>query len=202
MGAVAVALALAGCSGAAAQSSSADPEPAAPSVVPGGTTTALAGAGSTVTPPAGYDVVVVADPGDPLAAGLQQAVEVWAQEVGAQVSTSAATDEDEVYAALLAAVQRHPDLVVGAGNGVVDQLAMVSPQVLDQEFLVLGAQLSEPTDNVTAVVWAGASFRGSGFSAPEDSTATTVTAERAAEAVDAGVATVLADETGVVVALG
>ena len=37
---------------------------------------------------------------------------------------------------------------------------------LDQQFLVLGAELAEPTENVTAADWAGASFRGEGLGMP------------------------------------
>ena len=40
---------------------------------------------------------------------------------------------------------------------------MVTPNHLDQQFLVVGAELAEPTANVTAADWTGASFRGEGL---------------------------------------
>ena len=49
---------------------------------------------------------------------------------------------------------------VSAGQALVDALALVTPSHLDQQFLVVGAQLPEPTVNVTAAVWRGASSRG------------------------------------------
>jgi hypothetical protein len=53
-----------------------------------------------------------------------------------------------------------PDLVICAGNALVDALALVTASHLDQQFLVVGAQLPEPTVNVTAAIWRGASSRG------------------------------------------
>lgn len=190
---------LTGCAGASPEVS-ASTAGSIGAVAPEGTMTPTPGSGAT--PPTGYDVVAIADEADPVAAGLVSAAEQWAGRVGAHLVTTDATGEDEVYAAVTAAVAEHPDLVVGAGAGVVDQLAMLTSQVLDQQFLVLGAQLSEPTENVTAVVWPGAAFRGSGLGASDEGTATSVTAERATEAVEAGVASVLEGRTGIVLALG
>jgi hypothetical protein len=55
--------------------------------------------------------------------------------------------------------------VAGAGIGVIDAFSLLTAQHLAQEFLVVGAQLPEPTENVTSVLWPGALLRGSGLSA-------------------------------------
>jgi uncharacterized protein YcbX len=77
-----------------------------------------------------------------------------------------------------------PDLVICAGNALVDALALVTASHLDQQFLVVGAQLPEPTVNVTAAVWRDA-----------------FTTEDAGAAIRAGVASVLNDLTGIVISL-
>ena len=72
---------------------------------------------------------------------------------------------------------------------------------LDQQFLVIGAELAEPTVNVTAADWTGASFRGEGLGMPDAYDPATFTPERAARAVRAGVAAVLNGITGIVIRL-
>jgi hypothetical protein len=47
--------------------------------------------------------------------------------------------------------------VISAGNALVDALALVTASHVDQQFLVVGAQLPEPTVNVTAAIWRDAS---------------------------------------------
>ena len=93
-----------------------------------------------------------------------------------------------------------PDLIVSAGNDLVDPLALVTPNHLDQQFLVVGAELAEPTHNVTAVDWTGASFRGEGLgmSSTYDPQLVHRRALRGAP-IRAGVAAVLNDLTGIVV---
>lgn len=54
-----------------------------------------------------------------------------------------------------------PDVVVVLGGNVLSALDRVSASNLGQQFLVLGAQLPEPTENVTAVIWPGADARAS-----------------------------------------
>jgi hypothetical protein len=78
-------------------------------------------------------------------------------------------------------------------------LALVTPNHLDQQFLVVGAELAEPTANVTATDWTGASFRGEGLGMSSEYDAATFTPERAARAVRAGVAAVLHHLTGIVI---
>ncbi|EOD67187.1 hypothetical protein [Amycolatopsis vancoresmycina] len=43
-----------------------------------------------------------------------------------------------------------PDLIISTGKDLVDALALVTASHLDRQFLVLGAELAEPTANVTA----------------------------------------------------
>ena len=92
----------------------------------------------------------------------------------------------------------HPDLVVSAGNDLVDPLAVVTANHLDQQFLVVGAEVAEPTHNVTAVDWTGASFRGEGLGTSSTYDPDSFTPERCAAAIRAGVAAVLNDLTGIV----
>jgi hypothetical protein len=61
---------------------------------------------------------------------------------------------------IVEAMDLTPDLVICAGHALVDALALVTASHLDQQFLVVGAQLPEPTVNVTAAIWRGASSRG------------------------------------------
>jgi hypothetical protein len=92
-----------------------------------------------------------------------------------------------------------PDLIVSAGNDLVDPLALVTASHLAQQFLVVGAELAEPTQNVTAVDWSGASFRGEGLGMSSTYDPDSFTAERCAAAIRAGVAAVLTELTGIVV---
>ncbi len=92
-----------------------------------------------------------------------------------------------------------PDLIVSAGNDLIDPLALVTPNHLDEKFLVVGAELAEPTHNVTAVDWDGASFRGEGLGMSSTYDPNSFTPDRCAAAIRAGVAAVLNDLTGIVV---
>ena len=94
-----------------------------------------------------------------------------------------------------------PDLVISVGHALVDPLALVTASHLDQQFLVVGAELAEPTENVTAADWTGAAFRGEGLGMPSAYDPATFTHERIGRAVRAGVAAVLNDITGIVIQL-
>jgi hypothetical protein len=149
----------------------------------------------------GYRVVVIHAEGDPTADTLVSAVHSWAATSGAEVDDVAAATPDDVETAITVVAAETPDLIVGAGAGTVDVFSLVTAQFLDQQFLVLGAQLPEPTANVTAVVWPGAGFRGTGIT-PDDATVDgAVTPERASAAVEAGYASIRLGVTGVVVSL-
>jgi hypothetical protein len=68
-----------------------------------------------------------------------------------------------------------------------------------QPFLVVGAELAEPTHNVTAVDWPGASFRGEGLGASSTYDAASFTTPRCDAAIRAGTAAGLTGLTGIVV---
>lgn len=110
--------------------------------------------------------------------------------------------EDPVGAALERALSARPDLIVGLGDGVVDVFSFESAQRLDQQFLVIGAQLAEPTGNVTAVVWDGATSRGSAAGPDGELDAVSITEERGEDAFEAGLASIQDGTTGVVLHLG
>ena len=103
---------------------------------------------------------------------------------------------------IVEAMDLRPDLVICAGNALVDALALVTASHLDQQFLVVGAQLPEPTVNVTAAIWRGASSRGG--EVPDTASSfdpDAFTPEHAGAAIRAGVASVLSDLTGIVISL-
>ncbi len=115
--------------------------------------------------PAGYDVVLLSDAGDAADAPtrtLLDAVESWAADEDVTVTPFSAKGPDDRIAAVLRAVDAEPDLVITVGNHMVDPLAAVSPTALHQQFLVVGAEIAEPTSNVTAADWTGGGFRGEG----------------------------------------
>src|SRR6185436_12714143 len=119
------------------------------------------------------------------------------------LETVAVKRPDGFIDGIVEAMDLRPDLVICAGNALVDTLALVTASHLDQQFLVIGAQLPEPTVNVTAAVWRGASSRGG--EVPDTAMsfdAEAVTPERAGAAIRAGVASVLSDLTGIVIWLG
>ncbi|MFE7506880.1 BMP family ABC transporter substrate-binding protein [Promicromonospora sp. NPDC057488] len=154
-----------------------------------------------VAAPAGFSMVVVARGADATTATLTDAVEHYAEEHGADLTVLPARDDDEVEQRIDEAVAAAPDLVVGVGDGVVDVFSLITAQYLETDFLLVGAQLPEPTHNVTAVVWPGAEFRGTGLG-NDAARANAVTPDRAREAVAAGAASVLHDLTGIVIELG
>ncbi|MFB2600298.1 BMP family ABC transporter substrate-binding protein [Herbiconiux sp. P17] len=160
------------------------------------------GSWSGVHPPAGYRVVLITAGTDAPTETLIAAIGAWADREGVDLEQVTAADDDEVEDRLDEAVASSPDLVLGAGNGVIDVFALLTGQHLAQQFLVVGAELPEPTGNVTAVIWPGASFRGTGLGTSGEQDDSTFTPERADAAVSAGVASVLHGVTGIVVYLG
>ncbi|QAY64749.1 BMP family ABC transporter substrate-binding protein [Xylanimonas allomyrinae] len=172
-----------------------------PTPAPESTVSPEPGSWDGVVPAAGYRMVLVTEGDDPATTTLAAAVTRYAAAHEVALTTLTAHGDDEVAARLEHAAADAPDLIVGAGDGVVDVFALLTAQHLDQQFLVLGAQLGEPTDNVTAVVWPGATFRGTGLATDGDRDPATVTAARGAEAIGAGVASVLHGVTGIVLDL-
>jgi hypothetical protein len=205
LAAVVVASALTACGGDSWQQPHAVPTPVGtlgagfePSSAPSPEATIVPAAGSwdDVHPSPGYRVVLLTAGDDAPTQALVDAVHDWADAESIDLRTVAA-DADHVDA-ILSAIELKPDLVISAGNDLVDPLALVTASHLDQNFLVVGAEVGEPTHNVTAVDWSGASFRGEGNNASSTYDPATFTAERCASAVRAGVAAVLHDLTGIV----
>ncbi len=158
---------------------------------PEATITPAQGSWSDVHPSADYRVVLVTHGTDQPTRNLVAAVEEWADEVDADLRTVAVTDPHDLVPGITRALDMKPDLIVGAGNDLIDPLALVTASHLSQQFLVVGAELAEPTHNVTSVDWQGASFRGEGLGASSTYDPGSFTPERCAAAVRAGVAAVL-----------
>jgi hypothetical protein len=166
------------------------------------TITPRPGSWDAVHPPKDYRVVLLTAGDDPQTKTLVTAVQEWAKQEHVSLKTVTATAGDDYIARIGEAMDLHPELVIAAGNHLVDPLAMVTPNHLDQQFLVVGAELAEPTGNVTAADWTGASFRGEGLGMSSGYDPATFTPARAAAAVRAGVASVLTGLTGIVLWLG
>ncbi|MFC3505293.1 hypothetical protein ACFOOK_30625 [Micromonospora krabiensis] len=172
-------------------------DPSAPPA-PEGTITPRPGSWSGVHPAKDYRVVLLTVGDDAPTKALVTAVKEWADDEDVDLRTVVADRHDPVPG-IVKAMDLGPDLVVSAGNDLVDPLALVTANHLDQQFLVVGAELAEPTHNVTAVDWAGASFRGEGLGMSSTYDPASFTAERCAAAIRAGVAAVLHAMTGIVV---
>lgn len=155
-----------------------------------------AGSWSGVHPSAGYRVVLLTAGDDRAAKAVARAVTKWADDEDVDLRTVKA--DDNHIDGIVAAMDLKPDLIISAGNDLIDALTTVTASHLDQHFLVVGAEVAEPTANVTAVDWAGASFRGEGLVASTKFDPKTFTAARCAKAIRAGVAAVLHDLTGIV----
>ncbi|MEU8708827.1 hypothetical protein [Streptomyces sp. NPDC048565] len=169
------------------------------SPAPESTVTPSPGSWSEVRPAAGTRVVLLGAGSDRPTKTLVKAVKAWADEADVDLRTETASDETDLLPAVIRAVDLHPDLVISAGNDLIDPLTTVSPSHLAQDFLVVGAELAEPTENVTAVDWSGASYRGEGLGMSSTYDPASFTEARCAAAVRAGTAAVLTGHTGIVV---
>ncbi|MFC4018936.1 hypothetical protein ACFOW4_13420 [Micromonospora sp. GCM10011542] len=165
---------------------------------PESTVTPRPGSWNGVHPSKDYRVVLLTAGDDHPTKALVTAVEEWADDEHVDLRTVVADVHDPV-AGITKALELSPDLVVSAGNDLIDPLALVTANHLSQHFLVVGAELAEPTYNVTAVDWSGASFRGEGLGMSSTYDPGSFTAERCAAAIRAGVAAVLHDLTGIVI---
>ncbi|PJJ65272.1 BMP family ABC transporter substrate-binding protein [Compostimonas suwonensis] len=168
---------------------------------PEATITPEVGSWDGVTPPPGYRVILLSAGDDAATATLVTAVTNWARSTGVDLQAMTASNDDGIEADIEKAVELEPDLVVSAGDKMIDVLMLLSSQHLNQQFLVVGSELPEPTGNVTSVTWPGATFRGTGLGAADQPDPAAITPERAAAAVPAGVASVLHGLTGIVVRL-
>lgn len=166
---------------------------------PEATITPTPGSWDEVHPSPGYRVVLLTAGDDPQTRTLVRAVNAWAADEQVSMKTLTATRSDQYIPRISEALGLAPDLVISAGNDLIDPLAQVTPNHLDQQFLVIGAELAEPTENVTAADWTGASFRGEGLGMSSTYDPKSFTPERAGAAVRAGVASVLNGLTGIVI---
>lgn len=172
-------------------------DPSAPPS-PEATVTPRPGSWDAVHPSKGYRVVLLTAGDDAQTKTLVTAVEEWAKQEKVSLKTVKASQPDQYVPQISKAIDLAPDVIISAGNALVDPLALVTPNHLDQQFLVVGAELAEPTANVTAADWTGASYRGEGLGASSTYDPDSFTPERAAVAVRAGVASVLHGLTGIV----
>jgi hypothetical protein len=175
-------------------------DPKAPPA-PEATITPRPGSWNAVHPSKGYRVVLLTAGEDAPTKALVDAVRSWADEEDVSLKTVTATHPAEYVPRIRRAIDMAPDLIICAGNQLVDPLALVTASHLDRQFLVVGAELAEPTANVTAADWTGASFRGEGLGMPDAYDPDSFTRERTGRAVRAGVAAVLNGITGIVIRL-
>lgn len=166
---------------------------------PAGTFTPGPGSWRGTSPGPGYTAVLLTTDQDRRTRVLADAVRAWAAEAGVDLSVVTADDPGHYVARIQEAVDLGTDLVVTTGDGLVDPLALVTASTLDQQYLVVGAELAEPTLNVTAADWTGASYRGEGLGQATAFDPSTFTPERAGRAVRAGVAALLTGLNGTVV---
>ena len=139
-------------------------DPAAPPT-PEATITPAPGSWDDVNPSEGYRVVLVTAGDDDPTETLVDAVNAWADEEEVSLKTLTATDPGTYIDTIDKAITMEPDLVISAGNELVDPMTTVSAHHLDQQFLVVGAELAEPTENVTAADWT-VRVRGEGLGCP------------------------------------
>jgi hypothetical protein len=164
---------------------------------PEGTVTPEPGSWDGVHPSKGYRVVLLTAGDDAPTKALIRAVQDWASQEEVSLRTIAA--DGNLIPSITTAADLRPDLIVSAGNTLVDPLAVVTASHLSQQFLVVGAEVAEPTGNVTATDWSGASFRGEGLGASSTYDPASFTEARCAAAIRAGVAAVLHNLTGIVI---
>ncbi|MEW1859064.1 hypothetical protein OG896_23490 [Streptomyces sp. NBC_00669] len=173
-------------------------DPSAPPA-PEATITPRPGSWNGVHPSKGYRVVLLTAGDDRPTRSLVTAVKDWAAKEHVSLRTVVADGPSDLLPAITRSLAARPDLVVSAGDGLVDPLATATANHLSQQFLVVGAELAEPTQNVTSVDWSGASFRGEGLGMSSTYDAASFTAERCTAAIGAGTAAVLNHLTGIVI---
>ena len=143
-----------------------------------------AGSWADVRPSPGYRVVLLTSGDDVTTQRLSTAVAEWAE--ASDVDLRHVEVDTDPVVGIVDAMDMNPELIVTAGEDLVDALAMVTPNHLDVPFLVLGAELAEPTYNVTAVDWSGAGFRGEGLGTATHFDESSFSPERCAAAIRAG----------------
>lgn len=171
-------------------------DPSAPPS-PEATITPSPGSWDGVRPAKGYRVVLLTAGDDAQTKTLVTGVQDWAS--AEKVSLKTVDAPGDYVTKIAEAISLKPDLIISAGNPLVDPLALVTASHLDQQFLVIGAELAEPTANVTAATWAGASYRGEGLGTSTAYNPNSFTPDHAAAAVRAGAAAVLSGHTGIII---
>jgi hypothetical protein len=165
---------------------------------------------NSVRPSGDYRVLVLAagkderSAQDPQVAVLVEAVDTWAKaESRVKLKIRYLSDPRSFFRDLDdAAKSEHADLIVTGGNSLVEPVAAVSANYAGEEpqqFLVLGAEVAEPTINIAATDWIGSAYLGEGLDESLYYDPATVTAPRAYAALRAGVAAVLSGYTSVIV---
>jgi basic membrane lipoprotein Med (substrate-binding protein (PBP1-ABC) superfamily) len=155
-----------------------------------------------VRPSSAYRVLVLADgrddhtPRDAQVAILVNAVQKWAQEEDRVKLKIRYLGDPQTYTDGIdrAASSDNADLIVIAGNNLVDPVAAISANYAGenpQQFLVLGAEVAEPTNNIAASDWTGSAYLGEGLQESQYYDPASVTAPRAYAALRAGVAAIL-----------
>jgi hypothetical protein len=151
---------------------------------------------------AGWVIAMVVPSDDDETRSLSAAAREAAEHAGALVEEFVADGADAtVESAFDDALAAEPDVVIGLGEGTSDVFSYLTAQWLDRQFLIVGAQLPEPTDNVTAVIWPGAAARGSGAPADGALDEAGTTADRVAVAIAVGLDAVAEGTTGIVLNL-
>jgi basic membrane lipoprotein Med (substrate-binding protein (PBP1-ABC) superfamily) len=141
---------------------------------------------------------------DPQVKILVDAVHKWAaDEHRIKLKVRYLSDPDSYIQELDdAAKSDNADLIVTAGNDLVAPVAVVSANYAGynpQQFLVLGAEVAEPTTNIAATDWAGSAYLGEDLDQSLYYDPTAVTAPRAYAALRAGAAAILSGYTSVIV---
>ncbi|MFT4259869.1 hypothetical protein [Microbacterium sp.] len=204
---VALAISLAGCASAGWDEPRPMPAPVGTAAAgflpeaqpsPEATIEPEAGSWEGLSPAPGFRVVLLTAGADAPTRTIAHSVRDWAATASVDLRTVVA-DENDPVPGIVDAMERNPDLVIVAGEQLMDPLAIVSANHLDRSFLIVGAEIAEPTENVTAVDWSGAAFRGEGLGSASDYDPASFTAERTGAAVRAGVAAVLSGLNGLVI---
>jgi len=193
----------AGCATPPADVAALTPPPAAapadtgtPLPVPGSTSTPAPGTWDAVEIPAGLALVIVTsadDAADAETTAAIAAIETYATAHNAAVTVTSGPDLERL---LLEAAAAQPDAIITLGPAGLDAIDRASASNLAVPFLLIGAQLPEPTDNVSTVIWPGADSRAS------DGAVAGSLAAHAASAVSVGIAAVVEGRTGTVFELG
>jgi maltose-binding protein MalE len=187
-------------------SASAGAEASQPSLPPGATV-APPPSGTETSAPDGYTVTVLAVEPEGEASAVEGAARTVvddAERRGIDASVVRGAADQDQDALVAEAIASQPDVVVVVGAASLDAVDRGSATNLSRDFVIVGAQLPEPTSNVTSVIWPGADARSSmttdtnGGPAPAR---ITDLSDRAGEAWSAGLDSVLAGDTGFVVKL-